>query len=321
MKKIRVDFVDFWFGFDKYHNSIYDFLKKKYDVEISEQPDYLFYSCFGYKFLEYDCIKIFFTGENVRPDFNLCDYAIGFDYINFGDRYIRWPLYMTLQYRTDYVRALNKHKDYINKDPDSYKFCNFIYSNNLAISNRDELFEQLCKYKRVDSGGKHKNNIGGRVKDKFIFQQQYKFSIAYENSSTPGYLTEKIIQALAAGTVPIYWGDPEILKEINSNCFINAHDFASMDDLVAKIIEIDNNNELYMQMIKTPSFTDEHLKAYKDDILEAWFDNIFLKEVDKASRRTGYMWEKRVENRYCLVKRILNNKLFRKMLKINLIDY
>ena len=39
MKKIRVDFVDFWFGFDKCNNSIYNFLKQFYDIEICEKPD------------------------------------------------------------------------------------------------------------------------------------------------------------------------------------------------------------------------------------------------------------------------------------------
>ena len=85
----------------------------------------------------------------------------------------------------------------------------------MAISGRDELFEYLSQYKLVDSGGRHKNNIGGSIDDKFLFQQQYKFSIAYENSSTPGYTTEKIIQALAAGTSePIYWGNPEIYQRL-----------------------------------------------------------------------------------------------------------
>lgn len=321
MKKIRVDFVDFWFGFDKCNNSIYNFLKQFYDIEICEKPDYLFFSCFGYKYLEYDCIKIFFTGENVRPDFNLCDYAIGFDYIKFADRYIRWPLYMTMEYRDDYNKALNKHKEYYNKEPKKYKFCNFIYSNSLAISGRDELFEYLSQYKLVDSGGRHKNNIGGSIDDKFLFQQQYKFSIAYENSSTPGYTTEKIIQALAAGTVPIYWGNPEILSEINSGCFINAHDFNSMDDLIARIIEVDQDDEKYLRMIRTPAFTVEHMEHYSDDVLKTWFDNIFSKDVNEASRRTGYMWEKRIENRNKLVKRIIYSRILRKILRINLIDY
>lgn len=321
MRKIKIDFVDFWVGFDKVHNSIYDFLSKYYDVEICSNPDYLFFSCFGYDFLQYDCIKIFFTGENVRPDFNLCDYAIGFDYITFGDRYMRWPLYMTLQYRRDYLEAKTKHITYAGKKPSDYKFCNFIYSNSLAISNRDELFEKLCEYKKVDSGGKHKNNIGGRVEDKFEFQKKYKFSIAYENSSTPGYTTEKIVQALAAGTIPIYWGNPEINKEINSGCFINAHMYRSITDLVAKIIEVDKDDSLYMQMLRTPAFTETHVITYNDENLLKWFENIFSQELEDASRLTHYMWEKRISNRYRLVKKVISSRLLRKLLRINLVDY
>lgn len=36
--------------------------------------------------------------------------------------------------------------------------------------------------------------------------RRYKFTIAFENQSYPGYVTEKIADALMAGTVPIYWG-------------------------------------------------------------------------------------------------------------------
>lgn len=35
---------------------------------------------------KYDCIKIFFTGEEQSPDFNIADYAVGYDDIRFGDR-------------------------------------------------------------------------------------------------------------------------------------------------------------------------------------------------------------------------------------------
>ena len=35
----------------------------------------------------------------------------------------------------------------------------------------------------------------------------HKFNIAFENSSYPGYVTEKITDAFIANTIPIYWGD------------------------------------------------------------------------------------------------------------------
>ena len=63
------------------------------DEILSNNPDYLFYSGFGYEHLKYNCIRIFFTGECITPDFNECDYAIGFDRLDFGDRYLRFPLF------------------------------------------------------------------------------------------------------------------------------------------------------------------------------------------------------------------------------------
>lgn len=75
-KKIKIKFVDFWNDFDIYDNDFYKILFEKYDVEISNQPEYIFYSCFGFKNLDYNCIKIYYTGENIVPDFNNCDYAI-----------------------------------------------------------------------------------------------------------------------------------------------------------------------------------------------------------------------------------------------------
>ena len=65
------------------------------------------------------------------------------------------------------------------------------------------MFEALSWYQQVSSGGRYKNNIGGPVDDKLKFQRKHKFVIAFENTATPGYTTEKIIGAFAAGAVPI----------------------------------------------------------------------------------------------------------------------
>jgi hypothetical protein len=45
---------------------------------------------------------------------------------------------------------------------------------------------------------------------KLTFLARYRFNICIDNSRTRGaggYTTEKLAQALMAGTVPIYWGD------------------------------------------------------------------------------------------------------------------
>lgn len=96
-KVIKIKFVDFYAGFDKEHNEFIDVLSDFYNVVQCEDPDYIIYSGFGNDHLKYDCIRIFFTGECITPDFNECDYAIGFDRLTFGDRYARIPLYNILQ--------------------------------------------------------------------------------------------------------------------------------------------------------------------------------------------------------------------------------
>ncbi len=46
--------------------------------------------------------------------------------------------------------------------------------------------------------------------DKVEAHKRYKFSIIVENVKFPGYFTEKIIDSIMMGAIPIYWGDPLI---------------------------------------------------------------------------------------------------------------
>lgn len=48
-KEIHIKFVDFWNGFDGKDNFIYEILSEKYNVILSDQPQYLIYSLFGYE--------------------------------------------------------------------------------------------------------------------------------------------------------------------------------------------------------------------------------------------------------------------------------
>ena len=72
----------------------------------------------------------------------------------------------------------------------------------------------------------------GPCDNKLDIQQQYRFSIAFENSdSVPGYITEKLFDCFAAGTVPVYLGAPNISDYIPSRCFIDLRDYSSYEAL------------------------------------------------------------------------------------------
>ncbi len=48
----------------------------------------------------------------------------------------------------------------------------------------------------------------------------YRFSIVFENASYSNYYTEKITDCFAYGTIPIYWGSPDIGNDFNTDGII-----------------------------------------------------------------------------------------------------
>ncbi len=266
MQQIKIYFCDFW----KEHNFENDFfvniLKDKYDLVLEKKnPDFVICSCYGNEHRKFKCPKIFYTGENITPDFNIYDYAIGFDYINFQQRYLRVPIYFFLEkIRKTPAKVVQLEK----RD-----FCSFLYSNGIyADKIRVNFFKQLSKYKKIDSSGKLLNNTGKRIKDKIEYLSKFKFTIAFENSSSEGYTTEKITDAFLANTIPIYWGNPLIAEEFNPKSFICISNFQSLEDAIKKIIEIDNNDQLYLEMINAPKIIKK--TNYNKDIID-FFENIF----------------------------------------------
>ena len=210
-KQLKMKVVDWWQPDNEenfYNNYIVKKLKDKYDILYSDKPDFLIYSCFGYKHANYDCVRIFYTGENVRPDFNLADYAISFDYTICEDRHLRAPLPFFTQNKSKELQDVLNTRLHFAKN--KTKFCGFVASNGYLTQKRNKFFEALCGYKHVDSGGRYKNNIGGNVLCKMSWLQSYKFNICFENSSYPGYLTEKLFDAFISGCIPIYWGDTSL---------------------------------------------------------------------------------------------------------------
>lgn len=69
--------------------------------------------------------------------------------------------------------------------------------------------------------------------------EQYKFNICFENMSYPGYVTEKIIDAILAGTIPVYWGAPDISDYVPEDVFIDASRFSDFEEMVNHLLNMD----------------------------------------------------------------------------------
>jgi len=118
-------------------------------------------------------------------------------------------------------------------------------------------------------------------------KKPYKFSIAFENACHTGYNTEKIISSMLANTIPIYWGDNEISKYYNPESFINCNDYETFDDVVKKVIELDQDDEKYLNVLRRSWKTDnqiQFLQTQKDNLIE-FINHIFSQPVHKANRK------------------------------------
>jgi hypothetical protein len=298
--KIRIDFCDFWFGFSKSKNFFMDVLRKRYDVELSDQPDFLICADVGYQHRLHTCPRIFFTGESRRPDWRECDYAFTCHYLD-DPRHLRLPLYVLYADTDELSHVPPLHKSVPPPETAEQvrarktKFCAFVVGNihRKATRKRVEFFHRLNRYKQVDSGGRALNNIGGPIPGgttgKQNFLRPYKFNICFENKSIPGYTTEKIYEAMLARCIPIYWGSPRIHEEFNPKCFLNYFDFPSEEALIERIIEIDNNPELYLEYLRQPVFHDDRPNEFfSEQRLLDFFDKIFTTKIRPVGARRKF---------------------------------
>ncbi|MBC8052882.1 MAG: glycosyltransferase [Sphingobacteriaceae bacterium] len=268
--RLKINFTDFWDGFKETDNFFWNLLSRHYELELSEEPDVLLFSVFGDSFKKYKCLRIFYTGEFHKPNLNLADLSLSFSHIN-DSRHFRLPLFVLYHDLRILLQKPSPEKILAQKT----KFCCFVVSNK-SCKIRNNFFEELSKYKQVDSGGKLFNNVGGPVANKTDFIKDYKFVISFENSSAPGYTTEKIIEPMLVNSVPIYWGDPLVADDFNVKSFVNVNDFKSAKKAIEHIIEVDQNDKLYQSYLEQLWFTGNSInKNYlHENILDKLIETI-----------------------------------------------
>ena len=283
-RKIYVKYMDFWPAFQLERFDVHRILLEKYDVVLSDNPDYVIFGEFGGENYgienRFNCVKLFLTIENRDPDFDNTDYAIGIHYLENGDRYFRKP---TETHQLTAFHSVYNMTKVRGVDIKKKKFCAWVVSNGSG-SARNLFFDKLSEYKTVDSGGGFRNNVGGPVGDKLKFLENYKFSICFENSKTDGYISEKLSDAFEAGTIPIYYGDDTVQELVNTKSYIHVKDENDFDEKIELIKKIDQNDTLYEQMIREKIIIDDsryprELQKYKDFIY-----HIIEQDKEKAKR-------------------------------------
>lgn len=271
---MNISFCDFWGGFQETNNILFYILKTLTNfktVPLSDNTDILFYSCYGnshHNTNRQKTKKVFWPGENIRPNFNECDFSLSFDFDDYNKRNCRLPLWLT------YIDFFNK-KTFVNQKyllPVDYilfpKINNIFFNREKKydcciltkhLKNRkDELLNHLSPKMPIHGYGSYFNNgipDGEDVKMDLI--SNFKFHICFENSIYPGYYTEKLLHAKAAGNIPLYCADQRICDDFNPDSFLNLTNYTSIHDFITDIIDINSNTARYEEVKHTPLFKTE----------------------------------------------------------------
>ena len=279
-KNLKIFFVDFWPNFRPDDNYFFNLLNQKYNVIIDPvEPDLLFHSV-DYSGREqhknYDGMKtkkIFYTGENINPDFENTDYSFSFK-DNLGSKNMRLPLWVLYinwfdskkdKYRDPSflipIKALVKHKS------QSYDFkpffCSFIASK--PQGERVDFVPMLDDTKGIHNLGRLYSNsylkaVGrGDQKNKLNYMKLFKFNIAFENEISDGYVTEKILHSFYARSIPIYWGTNIVKSDFNPRAFINAQDFSDKESLIDKIMTVSSSKSRQQKYLNEPVFSENKI--------------------------------------------------------------
>jgi hypothetical protein len=265
MKNICV--VNFWEG--AFDGDFFDFFFRSCfgDINYISDPytaDLIVTSVFGNT--QTDPNKtLAYIGENVRPSFVGYSHSLSFDYDTYGGRNIRLPIWYARLAWPGFIQKPRKpnfhnhgYEDLISIESltrgrtldmsQKTKFCAMVAGNPEGL--RVNLFNSISEYIRVDGYG----NMFNRPlrKSKFDLLKDYKFSLCPENSIYDGYVTEKLIDAYAGGTVPIYSGDLSVGAELNDDAFFNYQWDMRMDWLIEHLSEVNENIYAYKAMYEQP---------------------------------------------------------------------
>ena len=144
------------------------------------------------------------------------------------------------------------------------RFCNFIYSNSTVGEPpvREAFARALMGHNRVDCPGRCLTNTfrlppntpgsDAGALAKLAYMSSYRFTVAFENTSADHYLTEKILHALLAGSIPIYWGCPQVAEYYNPDSFVNCHAYGTFDEAIERVLAIEADPALAERMRRAP---------------------------------------------------------------------
>jgi hypothetical protein len=151
------------------------------------------------------------------------------------------------------------------------------------IYNKTKLYSIISSSKTITEGHKLRHRVIKKFNDLDVYGRgyypiesklealkDYAFTIVIENSKSNTYFTEKINDAFATGTVPIYWGTSDITSIFNPNGMIIFDDINSLQNII-KTLSLEKYNSML------PAIKENFELSKKFHLTEDWiFENTNL---------------------------------------------
>ena len=231
--------------------------------------------------------SLFFTEENLATLKKYREYttylnglpslAMGFDYLT-AINYRRFPLWLMYLFTPEFaatasISTIQQRLEYIEQKRlyPKTKFAAMIashdgYASGKKVSGRVQntsrttITEQLATIDFVHCPGKLLHNDDSLAQeyqeDKIAYLQQFLFNICAENAAVKGYVTEKLFEAIEAGTIPIYWGaadpEPTILNQERIVFWQQGQE----KELLAQVTQLYFNADSREHFLRQPVFKD-----------------------------------------------------------------
>jgi Glycosyltransferase family 10 (fucosyltransferase) C-term len=129
------------------------------------------------------------------------------------------------------------------------KGASFIARNCGSKNDRESVVRDLTELIRVDSLSACLHNAdppdGMSMYNKKEVQKKYLFHLAFENTCEDDYITEKLWGTLESGSIPVYYGAPNVKDHAPPNSIISWHDFQNTSMLGSYLNKVAEDQKLY----------------------------------------------------------------------------
>lgn len=258
-------------------------LQEKIEMVDPKDADVIICSQFGNSRLQYpNPKKICLVYESDFSVLNEPNTIYFSSHITNKPRQFYLPL-TALYYGFSIYEKLQTPRYFTIKDIKERQHCCSIISN-FQGEFRNEFLFKLMDVVSVDNYGKLYQNVGDSLVESTCWYdpnlspiiKQYKFMICMENIQKEGYHSEKILHAFLNNIIPIYWGDPDIVKVFNSNSFINVNELG-IKLAIKKIAQLCQNDQEYLTMLNEPIIHDKSISSQYNE-------NEFIKLLRSACK-------------------------------------